>query len=99
MFYSPSIARSISTTARSILKPASKDNLTVLNFWQPGYKIKKIIKTKENKEKEVKVFVPTSTPEAALSYLVQKYGSDQYLKFKDDVHPGHCSILDSAVFT
>jgi hypothetical protein len=92
MFYSPGIARSISTTARSVLKPASMDNITVLNFWQPGYTVKKIIKTKENKEVEAKVFVPTSTPEAALSFLLKQYGANEYLKFKDNIHPGHCAI-------
>lgn len=90
MSYVP--VRGISKAVSNLLRPASKDSRTILNFWKPGYKIEQTVKTKSGQEKRVKIFTPTSTTEAALSFLIKYYGSDQYLKFKDDVHPGHCSI-------
>ena len=93
MLYLSKITRAISNTVKkSLLKSANKDNMVVLNIWQPGYKILQTVKNNDGSDREIKIFWPTSTTEAALSFLIKKYGSEQYLQFKDDIHPGHCSI-------
>ncbi len=72
-------------TTTSLLRPASRNNRVILNFWSPGYKI-------TNPKTKVKEFIPTSTVEVAVSYLTKLYGPKEYLKFKDDVHPGHTAL-------
>jgi len=73
-------------------KAAEIQNRVVLNFWSPGFTIKELTVCSDGKERLIKNFFSTSTQEAALIYLIKKYGSNNYLKFKDDVHPGHCSV-------
>jgi hypothetical protein len=75
----------------SLLRPASLSNRTVLNFWKPGYKIENIVVGKDGQELKTKVFVPTSTTEAAVAYLAQ-YGSEKFERLKNDIHPGHSSV-------
>ena len=86
------MTRSITTRASSLLKVAEITNRVVLNFWSPGYTIKESIVCFDGKSRVVKNFFSTSTQQAASIYLIQKYGSDNYLKFKEDIHPGHCSV-------
>lgn len=84
--------RNISIRTFNLLISPCIENRVVVNFWSPGYKIKEIIKDINGKEKQIQRFYPTTTTEAALSYLMKKYGQDAYLTYKDDIHPGHCSI-------
>lgn len=77
--------------AELLLKPDLK-NRVVLNYWNPGYKIQKKFLNSEGKEEIKKVFVPTSNFEMALAHLKNEYGNKEYLKYKEDVHPGHASI-------
>ena len=86
------IFRNISTSRREILTVAEITNRVVLNFWSPGYTIKESTICADGKERLVKNFFSTSTMEAAISCLIKKYGSNNYLKFKEDIHPGHCSV-------
>jgi len=74
-----------------LLKPDLK-NRVVLNYWNPGYKIQKKFLNSEGKEEIKKVFVPTNNFEMALAHLKNEYGNKEYLKYKEDVHPGHASI-------
>lgn len=75
----------------SLLKPAMK-NAVFLNCWSPGYKVTKKIKDFNGVEKSQKIFVPTGTFEAAIAHLKNEYGTKEYLKFKEDAHPGHVSV-------
>jgi len=84
--------RNISTRTLNLLISPCIENRVVVNFWSPGYKIKEILKDRDGKEKQIQRLYPTTTTEAALSYLIKKYGQDAYLTYKDDIHPGHCSI-------
>lgn len=84
--------KSMSTKISKLLTVPRVENRVAVNFWSPGYKIKEIIKDRDGKEKKISRFYPTTTTEAALSYLMRKYGGDAYLTYKDDIHPGHCSI-------
>lgn len=83
-------ARFISSAARSLAVP-SEANRVVLNYWSPGYKIYREANHSRGRGKR-KVFVPTSTFQVALAHLKQTYGEREYLKFKDDIHPGHISL-------
>jgi hypothetical protein len=85
-------ARSISSKVPKLLTVPRIENRVAVNFWSPGYKIKEIIKDKDGKEKQTSRFYPTTTTEAALSYLMKRYGGEAYIMYKDDIHPGHCSI-------
>lgn len=84
-------ARFISMITPRIAKPAST-NSVILYSWSPGYKIPQKYVDTNGVEKIKKIFVPTSTFEAALSFLKNEYGNREYLKFKDDAHPGHSAI-------
>ncbi len=84
--------RHVSTKATSLLVSPRMENRVVVNFWSPGYKFKEIFKNEHGKDRQRRRFYPTSTTEAALSFLLKKRGSDAYLDYKDDIHPGHCSI-------
>lgn len=74
-----------------LLKP-SPSNSVFLYSWSPGYKIYKTNVDSSGAEKVEKKFVPTSTFEAAVAFLKNEYGSKEYLRFKEDAHPGHVSI-------
>ena len=84
--------RSMSTKMSNLLIAPHVENRVVVNFWSPGYKIKETVKDKDGKERKIQRFYPTTTTETALSYLIKRYGQDAYLTYKDDIHPGHCSI-------
>ncbi len=72
---------------RENTKPAA------IYFWSPGYKIPQTVKLPDGTLTEKKVFVPTSNPMAALSFLLKHYGSqDLVLKHKHDIHPGHVAL-------
>lgn len=79
----------------TLLRPASLANRTVLNFWSPGYKIEKIITSKDGQKVKKKVFVPTSTTEAAIAFLSNQYSPENFAKLKGDIHPGHSSVETS----
>ncbi len=70
-------------------------NYAVLNFWSPGYNILVKDRTNDGFEYEHKVFRATTNFEAAIAFLKNYYGNKEFLKFKDDAHPGHVSLLTS----
>lgn len=67
-------------------------NRVALYYWSPGYKIQKEFLNEKGVAVLKKVFVPTTTFQAALAYLKNEYGGKKYLDFKEDAHPGHASI-------
>lgn len=82
-------------TARglSLLKAPALANSVVLNFWSPGYKVLVKAKTADGFEYEHHVFKATTTFDAAVGFLKDKYGNADFLKFKGDAHPGHVLLL------
>jgi len=91
------LSRTIFSRAKGgLLKPAALADRVVINFWKPGYSIVQTVRDATDKPRRVKTFVPTSTPEAAMSFLIKLYGSEKALRFKDDIHPGHVSIATTA---
>jgi hypothetical protein len=71
-------------------------NYAILNSWSPGYSVLVKDKTDDGFEYEHKVFRATTSLEAAVAFLRDYYGNKEFLKFKDDAHPGHVSLLTSA---
>ena len=74
MAHVPPFARGMSAAARTVLKPANRNNRVVLNFWKPGYNIEQIIKTKDNKERQVKVFTARAYPQCRGKKMGEDFG-------------------------
>lgn len=68
-------------------------NYAMLNFWSPGYSVLAKEKTEDGFEYEHKIFRATTSLETAVAFLKDYYGNKEFLKFKDDAHPGHVSLL------
>jgi hypothetical protein len=63
-----------------------------LNFWSPGYKTNQKMVDKNGDERTKKIFVPTTTFTAAVAHMKNFYGAKEFLKYKDDIHPGHVAL-------
>jgi len=85
------VKKIIAYTGAKLLQPCAS-NVVVLHCWSPGYMISKEVIEPNGAKKIKKIFVPTSTFEAAIAYLKTEYGAKEYLKFKEDAHPGHVSV-------
>jgi hypothetical protein len=76
------------------LTPA-KGNFVAVYYWSPGYKVLVDGVSKDGKSFRKKIFQATTSLEAALAHLKSYYGSQEFLKFKGDAHPGHISMSTS----
>lgn len=84
-----------------LLEPLQK-NISFVNIWGPGYKIRKPLYDSNNKpvldekgeQKKVDHFISTSTFELAIQMLQNYYKDPKiYELHKQDVSPGHVSLL------
>ncbi|NDH67664.1 MAG: hypothetical protein EBY22_07120 [Gammaproteobacteria bacterium] len=85
------IKKLITGTASRLVTPRV-NNGTFLYLWSPGYNIVQKNIGSNGKEIIKKKFIPTTTFDAALAYLKKKHGPEDYLKFKEDAHPGHVAV-------
>lgn len=74
------------------IKKLLKENCVSLNFWSPGYKISEKVITEKGELKLKKTFKPTSTFTAAVAHMKNLYGANEFIKYKDDIHPGHAAL-------
>lgn len=91
------VTKIIAYTGAKLLKPCASNGV-FLHCWSPGYKISKEVVEPNGAKKIKKIFVPTSTFEAAVAHLKNEYGAKEYLKFKEDVHPGHIAVETSTTY-
>ena len=85
------IKKLVTGTASRLVTPRT-NNSTFLYLWSPGYNVVQKVVGTNGKEVIKRKFIPTTTFEAALAYLKKQHGPEDYLKFKEDAHPGHVAV-------